>query len=76
MNQRNTNVDFKSLELLPIGAYTDHSHGMTPIIKRTKAPRHEQTHARAKAQIRPKRTPITPDCPDRPRCPVIRHALG
>jgi len=73
MNQRNTNVDFKSLELFPIGAYTDYSHGMTPISTRTKAPRHEQTHARAKAQIRPKRTPITPD---RPGCPVIRHALG
>lgn len=76
MNQRNTNVDFKSLELFPIEAYTDYSHGMTPISTRTKVPRHEQTHARAKAQIRPKRTPIAPGCPDRPGCPVIRHALG
>ena len=52
MNQRNTDVDFKSLELFPIEAYTDYSHGMTPVSTRTKAPRHEQTHARAKAQIR------------------------
>jgi hypothetical protein len=59
--------------LLPIQPTyeTDEIHWVMEWVKTSK--RFPKGSPRAKAQIRPKRTPITPD---RPGCPVIRHALG
>jgi hypothetical protein len=63
-NQRNTNVDFKSLELFPIEAslYGIASHGMTLIATRTSYPAMSKLTPEQSVQLGPC-PPITPDCP-------------